>query len=390
VQFCRLLRAAGLPVGPAQALTGIRAVEAAGIGRRDDLYWALHAALVTRREQHEVFDQAFRLFWRDPDLLRRAMGLMVPGMEGMQAPPPEPLPRRLAEALASPGEKPPAKDEPEIEFDAAFTVSDRETLGAKDFEAMSGAEIEAARRAIAAMRLPVADLPTRRFRADPAGPAIDLRRTLRRSLRAGGAGIELARRRRRVRPPPLVVLCDISGSMSRYSRMLLQFVHAVTSDRDRVHAFTFGTSLTNISRQLRHRDPDEALARVGRAVRDWEGGTRIGQCLAEFNRWWARRVLGQGAVVLLITDGLERDDTGPLAAAMARLHRSARRLIWLNPLLRFEGYAPKSMGARVMIRHVDEFRPVHSLDSLADLAAALSREAPRQDIPGRYAAAQGS
>ena len=384
VQFCRLLRAAGLPVGPAQALTALQAVRTAGIGPRADLYWALHAALVNRRDQSALFDQAFHLFWRDPDRLRRSMALMLAGLDGLRTPSAKPLPRRLAEALRRPDDAPESTDDPDtppdLEFDAALTMSDRETLQTRDFEEMSAAEMAEAKRAVAALRLPAPDLPTRRFRADSAGPRLDLRGTFRRSLRVGAAGIDLARQRRRVRPPPLVVLCDISGSMSRYARMLLHFVHAATTDRDRVHAFVFGTRLTNISRQLRHRDPDEAMAQVGLAVEDWSGGTRIGQCLTEFNRWWGRRVLGQGAVVLLITDGLERDDSAPLATAMARLHRAARRLIWLNPLLRYDGYAPKSLGARVMIRHVDEFRPVHNIASLNDLVDALGAEARPRDL----------
>lgn len=205
-----------------------------------------------------------------------------------------------------------------------------------------------------------------------------MRATLRRTLRSGGASIDLARRRRRVRHPPLVVLCDISGSMSRYSRMLLHFLHALTNDRDRVHTFLFGTRLTNVTRHLRQKDVDVALERVAGAVEDWSGGTRIGQTIARFNRDWSRRVLGQGAVVLLITDGLDRDAGLGLDVQMERLHKSCRRLIWLNPLLRYEGFQPKSSGIRAIMPHVDEFRPVHNLKSLEDLAQALTRVGPRR------------
>ena len=210
---------------------------------------------------------------------------------------------------------------------------------------MSAEELAEARREIGRLRLPLMDVPTRRFNPQTRGRRIDLRRTLRRSLRGGGAGIDLARKEPQRRHPPIVVLCDISGSMSRYSRMLLLFMHALTSDRDRVHSFLFGTRLTNVTRYLRARDIDQALERVGEVVRDWAGGTRIGACLGEFNRHWSRRVLGQGAVVLLISDGLDRDAAAGLAAEMERLHKSCRRLIWLNPLLRFEGFAPISTGA---------------------------------------------
>ena len=377
VHFCRLLRAAGLPIGPGRTLAALEAVRTVGIENRADFYWALHAALITRHDQRDVFDQAFHAFWRNPDLLKRAMALLMPRLQaGEDDQDDQTLSRRVAEALAEErrrgeGESPDGDEPPEIEIDASLTFSDRELLQTRDFEQMSTEEIAKAKRLIARMRLPIHDMPTRRFLPDPNGPRVDLRRTLRRSLRGAGDTIDLARRRRETRPPAIVVLCDISGSMSQYSRMMLHFLHAVATDRDRVHSFVFGTRLTNITRQLRDRDVDVALAKVGETVTDWSGGTRIGPCIDAFNRLWSRRVLGQGALVLLITDGLERDDTHLLAPAMDRLHRSCRRLIWLNPLLRYGGYAPKSAGARAMMPHIDEFRPVHSLDSLADLAAAL-------------------
>ena len=244
---------------------------------------------------------------------------------------------------------------------------------------MSAAEVEQAKALIRNLKLPIKAVPTRRFKPDASGRRVDLRRTLRQSLRGGGAMIDLAKKRRRRRHPPLVILSDISGSMERYSRMLLHFMHAVTSDRDRVHSFVFGTRLTNVTRQLRARDVDLALARVGDLVEDWSGGTRIGHCLHEFNRVWSRRVLGQGAILLLITDGLDRDAGDGLEVEMERLHKSCRRLIWLNPLLRFEGYAPIATGARAIIRHVDDFRPIHNLESLADLTAALGEIGPRRE-----------
>lgn len=383
MQFCRALRAAGLPVGPGRTLAALEALETVGIASRQDVYWALHATLVNRRDQREIFDQAFHLFWRNPDMLKRAMTLMLPqirtGKEEEHA-----VNRRVAEAFADRqpgrGEAPDdAEEPPELEVDASLTFSEREKLQHKDFEQMSAEEMARARAAIARFRLPVRDVPTRRFAPHHSAPLVDMRQTLRQSLRAGGHSIDLARRIRRKRPPPLVVLCDISGSMSQYSRMLLHFLHAVTTERDRVHSFVFGTRLTNITRQLRRRDVDDALDRVGRAAQDWGGGTRIGACLAEFNRVWGRRVLGQGAVVILITDGLDRDAGDRLEEEIDRLHRSSRRLIWLNPLLRWDGYAPRSMGARALMPHVDEFRPVHSLASLAALVDVLAEDPMRGD-----------
>jgi uncharacterized protein with von Willebrand factor type A (vWA) domain len=285
----------------------------------------------------------------------------------------EELARRLAEALAGEAATPPAHEpEEELEFDATMTWSSREILQQMDFEQMSQAELAEARRAIAALHLSIRPVPTRRYRLHPSGARIDPRGSLRAALRQGSGAIPLRFRERRMRRPPLVILCDISGSMGRYSRMLLHFIHRAARDHDRVHAFLFGTRLTNITPALRARDVDEALAEVAGAVEDWSGGTRIGACLAEFNRRWSRRVLGQGAIVLLITDGLDREAGPDLAREAERLGKSCRRLIWLNPLLRYDRYEPKAFGARAILPYVDEFRPVHSLDSLSDLAAALS------------------
>ncbi len=381
MHFGRVLRAAGLPVGPGKVLDAIRAVEAIGLDNRRDFYWTLHAVFVNRRDQRELFDQAFHIFWRKPDLLERAMQLLLPRIEADVAQDGDELARRLAEALGP--EKRPGQGEADeqtpVELDATLTFSPGEVLQGKDFEQMSADEIAKTKALIRNMRLPLRALPTRRFRPEPRGRRVDLRRTLRQSLRGGGAMIDLARKRRLRRHPPLVILCDISGSMERYSRMLLHFMHAVTNDRDRVHCFVFGTRLTNISRQLRQRDVDLALARVGEQVLDWSGGTRIGHCLHEFNRVWSRRVLAQGAVVLLITDGLDRDAGAGLGREVERLHKSCRRLIWLNPLLRYDGYAPIATGSRALIKHVDDFRPVHNLESLAQLTETLGRFGPRRE-----------
>jgi len=376
MHFARTLRAAGLPVGPGKVIDAVAAVEAVGISDRRDFYWTLHAVLVNRADQRVLFDQAFHVFWRNPELLKKMLGLVLPelNIEMPQDAGSEML-RRLAEAL-HPNQ--PARDsgETELEIDAAMTSSDREELHAMDFEKMSLEELARAKAAIARMRLPIHDIPTRRYARDPRGARADMRATLRAALRSGGL-IELKRKSQRRRPPPLVVLCDISGSMSRYSRVFLHFMHSITNDRDRVHTFVFGTRLTNITRYLRFRDVDIALDRVAEAVADWSGGTRIGNSVREFNRFWSRRVLGQGAVVLLITDGLDRDAGTGLAHQMDRLHRSCRQLIWLNPLLRYEGFEPRSLGMKAMLPYVDEFRPVHNLESLETLVDVISAAAQR-------------
>ncbi|MCL4676653.1 MAG: VWA domain-containing protein, partial [Pararhodobacter sp.] len=382
IHFARALRKAGLPVGPGRVLTAIEAVAVAGFTSRRDFYWTLHACFVTRPEERQVFNQTFRLFWRDPQFMEHMMSLMLPAVHGTQPETAaEAAAKRAAEALLDGAKAPPAPENPDagdqqIEIDAAFSASTEERLRTLDFEQMSATEAAQARRILARLRLPVAPLKTRRHAADPGGRRMDARRTLRAAVRTGGEINAIARRRPLTRWPALVVLCDISGSMASYSRMVLHFVHAVANHQGqgwaKVHAFTFGTRLTNITRHLRTRDADAALKAAGSETQDWQGGTRIGASLHAFNRDWSRRVLGQGAVVLIITDGLERDDPALLSREMERLHLSARRVIWLNPLLRWDGFAPRARGVRAMLPHVDTLRASHSIAALEALAAALS------------------
>jgi uncharacterized protein len=376
MHFARVLRQAGLPVGPDRVIDALRALQVAGIERREDFYWTLAAVFIDRREQFDLYDQAFHIFWRDPQLLERAMALLLPKMQGLVGQPQkDPGSNRLAEAFApkhAPAPKPNEEPPPEIEIDATFTASDRELLRKADFETMTGEELAQAKKMIARLRLPIPEVRTRRMTPDDRGARVDLRGSLRASLRGNADVIPLRRRSPQHRHPPLVVLCDVSGSMSRYARMLLHFLHAITNDRDRVHTLVFGTRLTNITRQLRHRDVDVALAGVAQVVADWSGGTRIGASLHEFNLRWSRRLLGQNAVLLLISDGLDRDMGNDLAEQMERLHKSCRKLIWLNPLLRYEGFEPRPTGVRLMLPHVDAFLPAHNIDSLVELARALS------------------
>ncbi len=382
--FARALRRAGLPIGPGRVIDAIRAVEAAGFTEKVDFFWTLHACFVSRPEQRAVFEQVFRLYWRDPQYLEHMMSLMLPAVRGAQEDRvADAAEKRAAEALLDGHNLPPPQvdgsdtpDDDLIEIDATATMSHEERLRTLDFEQMSLAEIAEAKRMIGRLSLPVKPLVTRRMIADPSGTRIDARRTLRAAMRHGGEIARLSRRSPGTRWPNLVVLCDISGSMSQYSRLVLHFVHAVANRKGqgwaRVHAFSFGTRLTNITRHLRNRDVDAALKAAGAEAQDWSGGTRIGPCLRAFNRDWSRRVLGQGAVVLLITDGLDREEAGALQSEMQRLHLSCRRLIWLNPLLRWDGFAPKASGIRAMLPHVDSFRASHSIASLESLGKAIS------------------
>ncbi len=382
--FARALRRAGLPIGTGRVIDAIRAVQAAGFTDRRDFYWTLHACFVNRPEHRTVYNQIFRLYWRDPRYLEHMMSMMLPAIRGVQEEKiAQAAEKRAAEALLD-GRQPETPDRPEgedeetrIEVDASMTMSAAEKLRTLDFEQMSTKEIAEAKRMLARLKLPVKPLPSRRGIAASNGQRTDWRRTMRAAMRQGGEMRSLVHMKPRPRWPNLVVLCDISGSMSQYSRMVLHFLHAVANEKGagwaRVHAFTFGTRLTNITRHLATRDVDAALKAAGAEAQDWEGGTRIGSSLHAFNRDWSRRVMGQGAVVLLITDGLDRDDSGALSKEMERLHLSARRLIWLNPLLRWDGFAPKAAGIRAMLPHVDSFRAGHSVQSLQDLAEVISR-----------------
>jgi uncharacterized protein with von Willebrand factor type A (vWA) domain len=378
VHFSRILRDAGMPIGPDRVLTAIDAIEHIGLDRRDDVHAALSAVMLDRHEQQTLFDAAFDAFWRDPKLLEQLMYLLLPKISGRGDKAVAPRSNRLAEALAAP----PKREAPnpanqtakeEITFDTTFTFSDRERLQQADFESMTTAEFEQAKKLAEQLPLPVQPVKRRRHERAPShhnGGRLDLRATM---LAMGRQPHTLTPvfTRPRSEWPTLVVLLDISGSMERYARLLLHYVHGLTRRYLRVHTLTFGTRLTNITRSLKHRDPDVALSEADRQVQDWKGGTRIATCLDEFNHLWARRLLGSNAAVLLMTDGLDRDEHGDLSRAAAQLRRMAHQIVWLNPLLRFDGFEPRAAGVRALLPHVDRFLPVHNLASLADLGRAL-------------------
>ena len=380
--FARALRKAGLTVGPGRVIDAIRAVQAAGFTERLDFYWTLHACFVSKPEERQVFAQLFRLYWRGPRYLEKMMAFMTPMVRGVQDERvAQAAEKRAAEALLDGHDRDlpapeDAGEEVELSIDASRTISTEERLRSLDFEQMNNAEMAAAKRMLAQLRLPVPPIQSRRTQSLP-GQLPDWRGTMRQAMRRGGEVTDFATKRRRLRFPNLVVLCDISGSMSQYSRAVLHFLHSVANREGQgwaqVHAFTFGTRLTNITRHLRTRDVDAALAAAGAEAQDWEGGTRIAACLHDFNRDWSRRVMGQGAVVLLITDGLDRDNDADLGREMERLRLTARQLIWLNPLLRWEGFAPKARGIMQMLPHCSSFRAGHNIASLEGLAQALSR-----------------
>lgn len=377
MHFGRVLRRAGMPVGTDRLKLALEALQVAGLDARTDFKATLAACLVDRAEHRALFEQAFHIFWRDPELLGRVMAMLLPRAQAKPGAPPPPENRRLAEALfpQAPPQSPP-EPEQRIELDVQLSVSGRELLRQRDFETMSAEEWAEARRALARLRPLFETRPTRRFRPAPNG-RFDWRSTLRVQGRHELAPPQW--RRPRTKIAPLVILADISGSMSRYSRMLLHLAHGLANPVERRHApqvqaFVFGTRLTPITRLLHQRDADLAIAAVARRVQDWSGGTRISACLHAFNRDWGRRVLASDATVLLITDGLEAGegaDIEQLAFEAHRLRLSCRRLLWLNPLLRFEGFEPKAAGIRALLPEVTRHLPAHNLASLEELATLL-------------------
>lgn len=368
VHFARLLRALGMDVTPTQILDLVEALQYIDLGMKADVKAAARAILVGRKEHLDLFDEAFELFWR---ARRQRFPKVDLGQILRKRPAQQELLRMIAPPQSGRGQE---ENDQEPEIDKVFTWSDVDVLRHKDFAAMSEYELAQVKALMAEMRWNLETRRSRRKERARAGAQLDLRRTFRRNTRYGGEMLELAWRTRKEKRRPIVVLCDISGSMDRYSRVLLQFLYAITHSLDRVEAFVFGTRLTRITRQLQIRDIDQAVDAAAAKVEDWAGGTRIGEAIRTFNYHWARRVLGQGAVVLIISDGWDRGDPELLAQEMDRLHRSCHRLIWLNPLLGSPGYEPLTRGIQAALPHVDEFLPVHNLVSLEQLAQVLARE----------------
>lgn len=376
MHFARLLRAAGLPVAPDRVQLALQALPLVDIGLRADFRHSLQACFLARHEQQPLFDEAFEVFWQTA-----ANGKAQPlpfTAQGTTAT--DSGNQRLAAAVF-PERAREANREPPSSRDADLAWSASEALREADFNRMSADEWQEAQRVLRQLRLFFEPLRIRRPRRAARPGAADWRATLQAMARQPEAWPMRWREPRR-RPPPIVVLADISASMSRYSRMLLHFAHALGRSDLHVHSFVFGTRLTPITRLMAQRDPDVAVAQVSEHVQDWSGGTRITACLREFNRHWARRVLGGNATVILITDGLEHGDTAALAFEMERLAMACRRVVWLNPLLRYARFEPRAAGIRAMLPHVERFVPAHNLASLAQLARLLAdpshaRGAPR-------------
>ena len=381
VLFGDVLRGLGLDVGAGNMLDLVRAIEFAPMGRKHDFKQAARCILVHRKQDLPLFDEAFDVFWRKPSTGETTMDLRSMGEQRRfrkpQVGPPPP---------GQPGdpETGPEDDGSDVDrVDLTQTYSVREVLREKDFAQFTTREMQDARNMMSQLSWQLGRRRTRRLTPGP-GAALDLRATLRRNLKSGGEFLELSHRRPKDKLRPLVLICDISGSMERYTKMLLHFIHSISVDLDRVEAFLFATRLTRITRHLNHRGVDQAVTEVSKAVSDWAGGTRIGEAIKTFNYRWLRRVVRGGAVVLVISDGWDRGETDILSDEMSRLQRSCHRLIWLNPLLGSESYEPLTRGMQAALPYIDDFLPVHNFNSLEALGRHLSQLGPRRGLVHPY------
>lgn len=371
VAFVRSLRSEGMVVTPGQTATFARALGEISIFDPEAFFYAAQSTLLTRQEDRAKFAEAFRKFWQHLGLERFPAELL----NQTPLPPKKEQKARPGEVGREPRSSERSSSQPQPVVDRALTFSETEVLKQKRFDQMSEAELEAARRLLYGFVWNPPERRTRRLKAR-GKEQLDLRKSFRRALKHQGELVVLEQRSRKHKPRPIVALADVSGSMERYARMLLHFLHAFSLEQTRqgvrqIESFTFGTRLTRITRTLKKRSVDAALSEVGQQVKDWSGGTRIGACLHSFNQSWAKRVLGRGAIVLVISDGWDQGDPELLAFEMERLQKSCHRLIWLNPLLGTPGYQPLTRGLVAALPYIDDFLPVHNLNSLEMLVEVL-------------------
>ena len=387
--FGRLLRTLGMDINPSRMITLVQALQLIEIGHKPDFYFASRCLLVHNRDDIALFDQAFELFWRS-----RSGQHVVLSKVALAQPEPDKQPQETPPPLNDPTPEPEPGDDQILDeaplFETSKTYSEREMLRRKDFSEMTPDELEQVKQLMRQLIWHLGQRRTRRYRSGR-GLVLDMRRTLRRSLRSGGEIMVWAQRKPKYRARPLVIIADVSGSMERYTRLLLQFIYSLGAGLDRsLEAFVFSTRLTRITRQLQDRNVDRAMKEVATTVEDWSGGTRIGEALKTFNYDWARRVLGRGAVVLLISDGWDRGEPALLGHEIARLQRSCHRLIWLNPLLGSPEYEPLTRGMQAALPYVDDFLPVHNLVSLEELAQHLSWLGQQRPARKQYPATRAS
>ncbi len=379
VLFGRLLRALGMDINPGRMLDLVQALDHVPLGAKNDFYYTARSLFVHKREDIPLFDQAFDLFWKKPSEGEVEFSFFnnfsQPSNDDVLVPPqPENVNLLEQDEEASAGEEDEDEDEETQKIiELTQTFSSKERLSQVDFGEMTANELQLVKKFMTELVWNIGQRRTRRKRPSAHGRMLDLRRTLRRNMRYGGELLEWPRRQLKIKPRPVIIIADMSGSMEQYTKLLLHFVYGLAGSLDqKVEAFVFSTKLTRITRQLAHKDLDTALADVAAEVTDWSGGTRIGESIKSFNFDWGRRVLGRGAVVLLISDGWDRGEPELLKEEMARLQRNVHRLIWLNPLLGSERYEPLTRGMQAALPHIDDFLPVHNLQSLEDLAEHLA------------------
>ena len=370
--FARALRRAGLPIDASRISLSIESTDLIGIERKDDLSSALQACLVSRQEDLVVFDQMFAAFFRDPELTRQLLSQLLP--KAPTATPGIPRKSRVQEALAAKTKQndPHKVKEDELKFDAAMSASDRQRLQQADFQSLSASEFNLVEKLARQVKLPLPQIQGRRTQSGVRGARIHWAKTLQEASRQDGDILSLPRLQRQQQDLPLLILVDISGSMERYARLLLAFLHQATRGTPR-QVFAFGTDLTDLNRAFKLRDTDDMLAAASAQIQDFAGGTQLGKSLTQFRTQHARNLMGRRTVVLLISDGLDTGAKETLDSELAWLKRHTRTLLWLNPLLRFEGYAPIATGASVLNRHVDGMLAIHNLSRLEELASALSK-----------------
>ncbi len=378
VAFGRVLRRLGFSVGPAQMMLALQAVSHVGVTRKEDVKYALKACFVSRKDEQELFEQAFKLFWKAPTKFPKVMQWLL---QQTQIPVKASAGgyHRIQEALREhkdrqkPKKRSEQTSESEIELEQIVTYSPTEVLRQKDFAAFTNADIAAAKQYMTRFHWPIPPYASRRFLPASRGTKLDFRTTARKSSRTAGEPIQLANLAKKLKPRPVVLICDISGSMERYAQMLLYFMHLLTADKRNVESFVFGTRMTRITHLLKHQDVDAALHDVSKEVLDWAGGTKIGEAIKTFNYTWLRRVMKSNSVVLVISDGWDRGDSSLLAHEMQRLRRSCHRLIWLNPLMGYNDYEPLTQGMQAALPYVDHLLSVHNLVSLEQLTKVLAR-----------------
>ena len=378
--FGRALRRAGVPADSERIALATRAAQLVGVADKADLRAAFETVMISREQDRQVFRELFDAYFRDPELANKLLAQLLPSAQG-QAEPSKRRPR-VREALAAP--KPAAratapKADQEVDFDAAMTASDLDTLKHAEFSALSAAEYHLVEQLAREIALPVPRVPARRRRPASHGDLLHWPGVMRRAARTGGELLQLPRLRRLQEPLPLLVLVDVSGSMERYARLLLAFLHAATRSQRRRDVFAFGTHLTDLTPAFRLADTDAMLAAASAAINDFAGGTRLGDSLVALRRQHSRRLVGRRTLVLLVTDGLDTGEPEDLANELDWLVRHSRKLVWLNPLLRFDGYAPTAQGAAVLQRYAHGMLAVHNLSKLKDLAASMAAVMNRQD-----------